>query len=116
MDTDVGVVVRSCGGETSTPETWGSIPSTSDSHLPAGEKTSTDIIVGLPVTEDEFDAISAIVCGLTKTAHFIPVRQFASTEDTARVTVREAVRLHGVPKAIFSDRSRKWWSDPASAM
>ncbi|PHJ17715.1 retrotransposon ty3-gypsy subclass [Cystoisospora suis] len=52
---------------------------------------------------------------LTKMAHFIPTTQCASTEDVAKLLMREVVRLHGVPSAIVSDRdtrftSEVWWA------
>ncbi|PHJ15677.1 transposon tf2-1, partial [Cystoisospora suis] len=62
------------------------------------EEISINLIVGLPVTEDGWDAILTIVCRLTKMAHFIPTTQTASAEDIARLILREVIRLHGVPK------------------
>ncbi|KAL5567482.1 hypothetical protein UlMin_024057 [Ulmus minor] len=50
------------------------------------------------------DAIWVIVDRLTKSAHFIPIKMTYSLEQLAELYVREIVRLHGVPKAIISDR------------
>ncbi|PHJ24262.1 transposon related, partial [Cystoisospora suis] len=41
-------------------------------------------------------------------AHFIPTTQSASAEDIARLILREVIRLHGVPKAILSDRDTRF--------
>lgn len=50
---------------------------------------------------------------LTKSAHFIPVRDTYEVADVARVFINEIIRFHGVPKKIISDRdpwftSRFW--------
>lgn len=55
------------------------------------------------MTEEGDDAVSTIVYRLTKTARFIPTMQPASGADTARVIVREAVRLHVVPTGVEGD-------------
>ncbi|PHJ14837.1 gag-pol polyprotein, partial [Cystoisospora suis] len=59
------------------------------------EEISVDLILGLPRTEEGYDAIVTIVCRLTKMAHFVPARQTASAEDLVRIIIREVVRLHG---------------------
>jgi transposase InsO family protein len=56
-----------------------------------------------------------IVDKLTKSAHFIPVRDTYDVIDLAHVFVSEVIRLHGIPKKIISDRdssftSRFWTS------
>ncbi|PHJ18031.1 retrotransposon ty3-gypsy subclass, partial [Cystoisospora suis] len=63
------------------------------------EEIAMDLIVGLPKTKEGWDAILTVVCRLTKMAHFIPTRQCASTEEVAKLLMREVVRLHGVPSA-----------------
>ncbi|PHJ17393.1 retrotransposon nucleocapsid related [Cystoisospora suis] len=75
-----------------------------------------DLIVGLPKTKEGWDAILTVVCRLTKMAHFIPTRQCASTEDVAKLLMREVVRLHGVPSAIVSDRDTRFTSEVWRAM
>ena len=47
---------------------------------------------------------------LTKSAHFLPVRQGMSTEQLAKLYIREVVRLHGVPRSIVSDRDSRFLS------
>ncbi|PHJ14890.1 gag-pol polyprotein, partial [Cystoisospora suis] len=67
-----------------------------------------DLIVGLPKTKEGWNAILTVVCRLAKMAHFIPTRQCASTEDVAKLLMREVIRLHGVPSAIVSDRDTRF--------
>lgn len=71
--------------------------------FPPWEDISIDLIVGLPVTEEGFDAIATIVCRLTKMAHFGPTKQTAAAEDLLRAIIRN-VRLRGVLRGIVSDR------------
>ncbi|PHJ19523.1 retrotransposon ty3-gypsy subclass [Cystoisospora suis] len=75
------------------------------------EEIAMDLIVGLPKTKEGWDAILTVVCRLTKMAHFIPTRQCASTEEVAKLLMREVIRLHGVPSAIVSDRDTRFTSE-----
>ena len=74
-----------------------------------------DFVVGLSLTSHRHNAILVIVDKLTKSAHFIPVRDTYDVTDVARVFVSEVIHLHGIPKKIISDRdsgftSRFWTS------
>ena len=84
------------------------------------EQITMDFIVGLPKTTKSHDAIWVIVDRLTKSAHFIPIKMTHSLEQLAELYVREVVRLHGVPKAIISDRdarfTSKFWKSVQQAM
>ncbi|KAL5546340.1 hypothetical protein UlMin_006027 [Ulmus minor] len=84
------------------------------------EQITMDFVVGLPKTTKSHDAIWVIVDRLTKSAHFIPIKMTYSLEQLAELYVREIVRLHGVPKAIISDRdarfSSKFWKSVQQAM
>ena len=93
-----------------------------DHHHPAGllqphdvpmskwEVTSMDFVVGLPLTSHRHNSIIVIVGKLTKSAHFIPVRDTYDVTDVARVFVNEVIRLHGIPKKIISDRDSRFTS------
>jgi hypothetical protein len=79
------------------------------------EEIAMDFLVGLPRTQAGYDAIWVIVDRLTKAAHFILVKVKYSLEKLTELYLQEIVRLHGVPKAIVSDRdprftSRFWMS------
>ncbi|WMV18729.1 hypothetical protein MTR67_012114 [Solanum verrucosum] len=45
---------------------------------------------------------------MTKSAHFLPVKNTYSAEDYDRLYIQEIVRLHGVPVFIISDRSSQF--------
>ena len=65
---------------------------------------SMDFIVGLPTTKKGHDSIWVIVDRLTKSAHFIPVKERYRPHHYARLYIAQIVRLHGVPKSIVSDQ------------
>ena len=79
-----------------------------------------DFVVGFPLTSSRHNAILVVVDKLTKSAHFIPVRDTYDVTDVARVFINEIVRLHGVPKKIISDRDPKFtsrfWTSMQSAL
>ena len=62
-----------------------------------------EFIVGFPLTSSRHNATLVVVDKLTKSAHFIPVRDTYDVTDVARVFINEIVHLHGVPKKIISD-------------
>ncbi|KAL0291840.1 UNVERIFIED_CONTAM: Transposon Ty3-G Gag-Pol polyprotein [Sesamum radiatum] len=74
------------------------------------EKITMDFVVGLPRTFRKHDAIWVIVDRLTKSAHFLPIRQGDSLDKLAELYVAEIVRLHGVPVSIVSDRDPRFTS------
>lgn len=71
-----------------------------------------DPIVGFfPETESGCDAISTIVCRLTKMAHSVTRSVPVTAEGLATILVRGAIRLHGVPRTIVSDGDPRFTSD-----
>ena len=70
-----------------------------------------DFVMGLPRTSKGNNAIWVIVDRLTKTAHFIPIKEDFSLDQLARIYVKEVVRLHGVPTSIVSDRDPRFTSN-----
>eukprot|EP00253_Pinus_taeda_P028742 PITA_28742 len=74
------------------------------------ETISMDFITGLPLTSQRHNAILVVVDKLTKSAHFIPVRDTYDVADVARVFINEIIRFHGVPKKIISDRDSRFTS------
>ncbi|GKG52896.1 putative reverse transcriptase domain-containing protein, partial [Tanacetum coccineum] len=67
----------------------------------------------LPRSKSGHDTIWVVVDRLTKSAHFLAIRQDYSMEKLARLYIDEIVARHGVPVSITSDRdgwftSRFW--------
>ncbi|GKC27520.1 putative reverse transcriptase domain-containing protein [Tanacetum coccineum] len=79
------------------------------------EKITMDFITKLPKMAAGFDLIWVIVDRLTKSAHFLPMKETDSTEKLTRLYMKEIVARHGIPVSIISDRdshftSRVWQS------
>nr|GEW99184.1 reverse transcriptase domain-containing protein [Tanacetum cinerariifolium] len=74
-----------------------------------------DFINKLPRTRSGHDSIWVSVDRLTKSVHFLAVREDYKTEELARLYINEIIARHGVPVSIISDRdsyftSRIWKS------
>jgi hypothetical protein len=67
-----------------------------------------DDIMGLPLTSHKFDSIWVIMDRLTKLAHFIPVSTKYRVEKYVEIYIARVLCLHGVPKAIVSDRGSQF--------
>ncbi|XP_074299937.1 uncharacterized protein LOC141631124 [Silene latifolia] len=86
------------------------------------ESISMDIIVGFPRTQMGNNMIRVIVDRLTKSAHFISMKDTWSKAELAKAYVKFVVNLHGVPKDIVSDRDLRkcrspvCWDDKTDAM
>ena len=68
------------------------------------EEVSMDFITGLPTTRKGNDSIWVIIDRLTKSAHFIPVKNTYRPPKYADIYMAEIVKLHGIPTTIISDR------------
>ena len=62
-----------------------------------------DFMVGLPRFQSGYDAIWVIVDRLTKSTHFLLMKNNDSVEKLAELYVKEIVRLHGTSVSIVSD-------------
>ncbi|GJU87105.1 reverse transcriptase domain-containing protein [Tanacetum coccineum] len=74
------------------------------------EKITMDLVTKLPRSSSGYDAIWVIVDRLTKSAHFLPIREDFKTEKLARIYINEIVARHGVPVSIISDRDGRFAS------
>ncbi|KAD3641269.1 hypothetical protein E3N88_30493 [Mikania micrantha] len=72
------------------------------------EHIMMDLITKPPKTRKGYDTIWVIVDRLTKSAHFLPIRESYSSEKMAQTYVREVVSRHGVPVTIVSDRDTRF--------
>ncbi|GJU59191.1 putative reverse transcriptase domain-containing protein [Tanacetum coccineum] len=61
------------------------------------EKLTMDFITKLPKSSSGYDTIWVIVDRLTKSAHFLPIREDYKTEKLAKIYVNEIVARHSVP-------------------
>ncbi|KAD6118893.1 hypothetical protein E3N88_10164 [Mikania micrantha] len=74
------------------------------------EQIAMDFITKLPRTSSGHDSIWVIIDRLTKSAHFLPIREDNKMERLARLYVNEIVVHHGVPLSIISDRDSRFTS------
>ena len=77
------------------------------------DEVGMDFITGFPKSNRGHDAIWVVVDRLTKVVHVIPVCTTHRSDQLADIYMSRIVSLHGVPKAIVSDRgtqltSRFW--------
>ncbi|KAI3761239.1 hypothetical protein L1987_51651 [Smallanthus sonchifolius] len=74
------------------------------------ENLAMDFITKLPRTSSGYDSIWLIIDRLTKSAHFLPIREDYKVEKLARIYIDEIVSRHGVPLNIISDRDARFTS------
>ena len=74
------------------------------------ENITTDFVFKLPPTTQRHDDIWVIVDRLTKSAHFLPIREKFSPQKLAELFMNHIVSLHGVPVSIISDRDPRFTS------
>ncbi|GJU51945.1 putative reverse transcriptase domain-containing protein [Tanacetum coccineum] len=74
------------------------------------EKITMDFITKLPKTSSGQDTIWVIVDRLTKSAHFLPMKETNSMEKLTRLYLKEVVSRHGLSVSIISDRDSRFTS------
>nr|GEU98377.1 retrotransposon protein, putative, Ty3-gypsy subclass [Tanacetum cinerariifolium] len=67
-------------------------------------KIAMDFVTKLPRISSGHDAIWVIMDRLTKSAHFLPMREDYKMDRLTRLYLNEIVARHGVPISIISDR------------
>ena len=76
--------------------------------------------MNLPTSQDDsgnkYDALFIVVCTLSKMTHLIPTTKNVTAQQVARLYYDNVYRLHGLPKAIISDRDTKFTGDFWSTM
>ncbi|GJR29135.1 putative reverse transcriptase domain-containing protein [Tanacetum coccineum] len=74
------------------------------------ENIMMDFMMKLPKTATGQDTIWVIVDRLTKSAHFLAMREDDTLEKLTRQYLKEVVSRHGVPVSIISDRDGRFTS------
>ncbi|GJR51437.1 putative reverse transcriptase domain-containing protein [Tanacetum coccineum] len=84
------------------------------------EGIAMDFVTKLPRTSSGHDTIWVIVDRLTKSAHFLPMREDYKMERLARLYLNEIVARHGVSISIISDRDShftlRFWQSMQEAL
>ncbi|GJY27470.1 putative reverse transcriptase domain-containing protein [Tanacetum coccineum] len=68
------------------------------------DNITMDFITKLPKSSQGFDTIWVIVDRLTKSAHFLPIRENDPLDKLARLYLNRIVARHGIPILIICDR------------
>ena len=69
-----------------------------------------DFVLKLPPTVQRHDGIWVVVDRLTKSTHFLPIREKFSPRNLAELFMNHIVSLHGVPVSIIFDRDPRFTS------
>ncbi|GKC14627.1 putative reverse transcriptase domain-containing protein [Tanacetum coccineum] len=72
------------------------------------EKITMDFVTKLPKTINGYNIIWVIVDRLTKSAHFLPMRETDLMEKLMKLYMKEVVTRHGLPIFIISDRDGRF--------
>ncbi|GJW85818.1 putative reverse transcriptase domain-containing protein [Tanacetum coccineum] len=75
------------------------------------ENITMDFVTKLPGTQSGNDTIWVIVDRLTKSAHFLPMRETDPMDKLARLFLKEVVTRHGIPVSIICDRDPRFTSN-----
>ena len=75
-----------------------------------------DFVTGLPRSQRGNDTIWVIVDRLTKSAHFLAIKETDKFSTLAEIYLKEVVSRHGVPTSIISDRDARFTSELWQAM
>ncbi|GJV09545.1 putative reverse transcriptase domain-containing protein [Tanacetum coccineum] len=67
--------------------------------------------IKLPRTSSGYDTIWVIIYCLTKSAHFLPIRENDSMDKLARLYMKEVVTRHGILVSIICDRGGRFTSN-----
>ncbi|GKE73280.1 putative reverse transcriptase domain-containing protein [Tanacetum coccineum] len=67
------------------------------------DNITMDFVTKLPRTQSGNDTIWVIVDQLTKSAHFLPMRETDPMDKLARLYLKEVVMRHGIPVSIICD-------------
>ncbi|GKA32318.1 putative reverse transcriptase domain-containing protein [Tanacetum coccineum] len=75
------------------------------------DNITMDFITKLPKSSHGFDTIWVIMDRLTKSAHFLPIRENDPLDKLARLYLNRIVARHGIPVSIICDRDGRFTSN-----
>ncbi|GKE61278.1 putative reverse transcriptase domain-containing protein [Tanacetum coccineum] len=75
------------------------------------DNITIDFITKLPKSSHGFDTIWVIMDRLTKSAHFLPIRENDPLEKLARLYLNRIVARHGIPVSIICDHDGRFTSN-----
>ncbi|GKD49519.1 putative reverse transcriptase domain-containing protein [Tanacetum coccineum] len=75
------------------------------------DNITMDFITKLPKSSQGFDSIWVIVDRLTKSVHFLPIRENDLLDELAGLYLNRIVARHGIPVSIICDRDGRFTSN-----
>nr|GEY95508.1 putative reverse transcriptase domain-containing protein [Tanacetum cinerariifolium] len=72
------------------------------------DNISIDFVTKLPKTQSGNDTIWVVVDRLTKSAHFLPMKETDPMNKLARLYLKKVVTRHGIPVSIICDRDPRF--------
>ncbi|GJU35012.1 putative reverse transcriptase domain-containing protein [Tanacetum coccineum] len=75
------------------------------------DNITMDFIIKLPRSSQGLDTIWVIVDRLTKSVHFLPIRENDPLDKLARLYLNRIVARHGIPASIICDRDGRFTSN-----
>ncbi|GKD86819.1 putative reverse transcriptase domain-containing protein [Tanacetum coccineum] len=75
------------------------------------DNITLDFITKLPKSSHGFDTIWVIMDRLTKSAHFLPIRENDPLDKLARLYLNRIVARHGIPASIICDHDGRFTSN-----
>nr|GEV73732.1 hypothetical protein [Tanacetum cinerariifolium] len=84
------------------------------------DNITMDFITKLPKSSQDFDTIWVIMDRLTKSAHFLPIKENDPLDKLARLYLNRIAARHGIPVSIICDRdgrfTLKFWKSFQKAL
>ena len=79
-------------------------------HIPETKwsEISIDFITDLPMSSRNRDSVLVIVDKATRMAHLAPCSKSINATDTGKLLWNTVVKLHGIPRVIYSDRGNQF--------
>ncbi|GJZ28331.1 putative reverse transcriptase domain-containing protein [Tanacetum coccineum] len=110
---DVGGMIRKdIPKEKLEPRVDGTLCLNGKSWLPCyGDLRSINFITKLPKSSQGFNTIWVILDRLTKSAHFLPIRENDPLDKLARLYLNRIVARHGIPMSIICDHDGRFTSN-----
>ena len=79
------------------------------------QEVSIDFIMDLLTEGDAEDSVMTVVDRATKMVHLIPCKKTTTAGEAARLYWQHVVKLHGIPRAIHTNRGAqfvgRWWCE-----
>ncbi len=113
LESDVQAYVRGCEPcQRNKPDTRGKqgLPLSIAAPKRAWETICMDFIGPLPRTASGHDAVLVVVDKLTRWSYYIALRTTATAQEVFAVLQERVLSVHGMPRAIISDRDSRFTS------